>query len=286
MNHKSELEYGAPLRIDLRGILRARMSGWKRALIPGALLGALERLVHQEELNQLLKQTYPAEGSAFAEALLRALDITIDIRGTENIPDSGRFLFVSNHPLGGLDGVALLAVLGRRYGDDHFRCLVNDLLLNVRPLSRLFLSINKYGSQARKAARIISEAYASDMQLLQFPAGLVSRLHDDGTIHDLTWQKSAVVKAIESGRDIIPVRFEATNSMRFYRTARWRRKLGLKINIEQALLPGEMCKARGSRYTVIFGAPVSHARLRQLTDQGERPAAIAENLRELSDSLK
>lgn len=286
MKEKSEIEYGAPLRIDLRGILRARMSGWKRALIPGALLGALERLVHQSELNQLLQQCYPAEGSAFAEALLNALDIKIKIEGEDNIPEQGRFLFVSNHPLGGLDGIALLSVLGRKYGDEGLRCIVNDLLLNVRPLRKLFLPVNKYGGQARKAAAIIAEAYASDRQMLQFPAGLVSRLHDDGVIRDLAWQKSAVVKAIESGRDIIPIRFEATNSMKFYRTARWRRKLGLKVNIEQSLLPGEMCNARGKSYTVKFGKPVSHQQLRELTAGGQRPADIAEQLRQTVEDMR
>ena len=204
------------LEIDLNRIIRSRIGGWKGRLIPGFLISALERLVHQKELNATLDATYPAEGTAFAEAVYKYFDLTLDVRGMENIPDSGRFIFASNHPLGGLDGIGLIKALGSRYGDDGIRFLVNDMLMNVEPLRPVFLPINKYGSQGRKAAKAIADAYASDMQMLIFPAGLVSRLHPDGEIRDLAWQKSFIQKAVEYERDIIPVRFEGLNRNRSY----------------------------------------------------------------------
>ena len=267
------------LEIDLNRIIRSRIGGWKGRLIPGFLISALERLVHQKELNATLDATYPAEGTAFAEAVYEYFDLTLDVRGMENIPDSGRFIFASNHPLGGLDGIGLIKVLGSRYGDDGIRFLVNDMLMNVEPLRPVFLPINKYGSQGRKAAKAIADAYASDMQMLIFPAGLVSRLHPDGEIRDLAWQKSFIQKAVEYERDIIPVRFEGLNRNRFYRTAWWRKRLGVKINIEQAMLPAELCAARGNSYRVIFGRPVSWRQLADRLAAGATPAALAAEIR-------
>ena len=273
------------LEIDLNRIIRSRIGGWKGRLIPGFLISALERLVHQKELNATLDATYPAEGTAFAEAVYEYFDLTLDVRGMENIPDSGRFIFASNHPLGGLDGIGLIKALGSRYGDDGIRFLVNDMLMNVEPLRPVFLPINKYGSQGRKAAKAIADAYASDMQMLIFPAGLVSRLHPDGEIRDLAWQKSFIQKAVEYERDIIPVRFEGLNRNRFYRTAWWRKRLGVKINIEQAMLPAELCAARGNSYRVIFGRPVSWGQLADRIAAGATPGALAAEIRTIVHTL-
>lgn len=273
------------LQIDLDHILRSRVGGWKGKLIPRPLTAALERMVHQKELNATLDATYPAEGAAFAEALYDYLDLSLEVRGEENIPVDGRFIFASNHPLGGLDGIGLIKTLGARYGDDGFRFLVNDMLMNVVPLRPVFLPINKYGSQGRAAAKAIAEAYASDVQMLIFPAGLVSRIHPDGVIRDLMWQKSFIQKAVEFRRDIIPVHFEGLNRMRFYKTARLRKRLGIGINIEQAMLPAELCAARGNRYTVTFGKPIAWQSIASRIDSGETPAQIAATLRELVHNL-
>lgn len=271
-----------PLKIDLTGIIRSRVKGVKGKLIPGFMLKGLEKLICQDELNALLDRLYPAEGSDFADGLYRELNLEISTQGLDNIPEGEKFVFASNHPLGGLDGIGLIKILGKKYGDEQVRFIVNDMLLHVAPLRNVFLPVNKYGSQAREAARVMNQAYASDRQIVMFPAGLVSRLHPDGKIRDLDWQKSFVVKAIESGRRIIPVRFEALNRMRFYKTAKWRKQSGLKVNIEQALLPGELVAARNKKYHVIFGEPVDPAALRA---SGMTPAAIASHIRQLSDSL-
>lgn len=269
------------MNIDLHRILRERIGGWKGKLIPGFLISALERMVHQRELNEVLDSVRPAQGTEFARKTYDYFDLTLESRGEENIPDEGRFIFASNHPLGGLDGIGLIKVLGRRYGDDGLRFLVNDMLMNVEPLRPVFLPINKYGSQGRAAASAIASAYASDVQMLIFPAGLVSRLQPGGAIEDLTWQKSFVQKAVEYRRDIIPVRFEGRNRMRFYRTARWRKLLGLKVNIEQAMLPAELCASRGKKFRVTFGRPIGWQEISARLAAGETPAQIAASIRAL-----
>lgn len=269
------------MNIDLHRILRERIGGWKGKLIPGFLVSALERMVHQRELNEVLDSVRPAQGTEFARKTYDYFDLTLESRGEENIPDEGRFIFASNHPLGGLDGIGLIKVLGRRYGDDGLRFLVNDMLMNVEPLRPVFLPINKYGSQGRAAASAIASAYASDVQMLIFPAGLVSRLQPGGAIEDLTWQKSFVQKAVEYRRDIIPVRFEGRNRMRFYRTARWRKRLGLKVNVEQAMLPAELCASRGKKFRVTFGRPIGWQEISARLSDGETPAQIAASIRAL-----
>lgn len=271
------------LQLDIKGILKKRIPSHKQKFIPGFLYSALAHLIHQDELNEMLRVTYPSQGSEFSAKILKHLDIEIEIMGEENLPPAdGRAVFASNHPLGGLDGIALIAVLGQRYGDENIRFMVNDLLMNVEPLSNVFLPINKYGSQARAAAEAINAEYASDRHMIVFPAGLVSRLHPGGKVHDLKWQKAFVQKATENDRDIVPIRFVALNRKRFYRLAKWRKKFGIKVNIEQATLPAELCASRGKRFRIIIGKPISVSELKQ---SGKSFPQLAEEIQSLVYAL-
>ena len=264
-----------PLQLNLTEIIKSR-AGSKGKFIPRWLLRGLERIIHQDELNEMLRVSHPAEGSDFSRRIVEHLNLTVDVDGLDNLPDGRPYVFASNHPLGGLDGVALVGVLGSRFGDENVRVMVNDLLMNVKPLAGVFLPINKYGSKgARKSSMLLNESMEAGRHIVMFPAGLVSRLQPspessdtacrvskNKIIRDLAWKKSFVSKALEFNREIVPVKFEGLNSMRFYKTARWRKRLGLKINIEQALLPGEVCRSRGKHFTIKFGTPVDPAALK------------------------
>lgn len=268
-----------PLRIDLQRIVNERLSKGKRRFVPRWLVRRLERLVRQEELNGILERTYPKVGTEFAKGSLEDLNVSLKVEGMENIPSEGRFVFASNHPLGGLDGIALIAVLGAKYGDDHLRFPVNDLLLNVKPLDNVFVGINKYGSQGRETAERLNKVWSDpDKQIVIFPAGLVSRLGKKGVIADLEWQKSFVAKAVETERSIIPVRIDALNTRGFYRFARWRKRLHIGVNLEQALLPGQVCKSKGKTIRIIFGKPIDPQSLRE---NKAKPKEIAAQIRKL-----
>lgn len=260
-----------PLKIDLDSILAAR--GIKKSPLTTIVTGCLKKIIHQDDLNAILEFCYPAEGWQFCEKVEEFLNITISTSGTENIPSEGRFIFASNHPLGGLDGISLIGILAKRYSNDNFRFLVNDMLMNVLPLRNVFLPINKYGKQGRAAAEEINATYASDKQMAIFPAGLVSRRGKKG-IADLAWQKAFVAKAIKYHRDIIPVRFIGLNSPRFYRIAQWRKRIGFKINIEQALLPSEVFRSKGKHFKIVFGKPVSWEKLADINRQHSEIAAM------------
>lgn len=241
--------------IDIRKTLRERLPG-KSRYIPSFVVRWLERLVRQDEMNETLDVIGERRGVNAAVAALDHLGITVEATGEEHIPSGGRFLFVSNHPLGGLDGIALIARIGKRYGGE-IRFLVNDLLMAVEPLRDVFLPINKYGRQGREAVAQIESEYAGDRQMLTFPAGLCSRRLPDGTIGDLDWKKTAVTMAARYKRDIIPIYFDAVNSKRFYRIARWRERLGIRFNYEMILLPDELYRKRGATLRFTVGEPIA-----------------------------
>lgn len=243
------------MRIDVDEVLRKRMPRHYRH-IPKWLIAWLKRTIHQDELNAILQHmTAQPGGVEAADAALRDLQVTATLVGEHNVPRQGRYIFVSNHPLGGLDGLSLISVLGHKY-NGHIRFLVNDLLMAVKPLQGIFLPVNKYGRQSRLAAAEIERQYQGDNQMITFPAGLCSRMTGNGDIHDLEWHKMVVTHALHSHRDIVPLYFDGRNSRFFYRLARWRERLGIKFNYEMVYLPGEMFKCRGAHFKVYVGQPV------------------------------
>lgn len=249
--------------------------------IPRFAINYLKRTIHQEDMNGILERNNDVDGVAFTRALVdKEFNITLEVKGEENIPAEGKFIFVSNHPLGGLDGIGLSTVLGEKY-DGKIRFFVNDVLTLIPQLQSIFIPINKYGAQARSLATVANEAYASDNQIISFPAGLCSR-KQQGEIKDLQWQKSFVSKAIEYQRDIIPIYFDAKNSNFFYNFANLRKKLGIKFNIELIYLPDEMFKNKNKTFTITFGKPISW----QSLDKSKTHLEWANHIKEIAYSLK
>ena len=262
-----------PIKIDVDSVLRERLPRHYK-YIPRFAVRWLERTICQDRLNAILTKMAGRNSVDAATAALHEMDITVKASGMDRLPD-GRYMFVSNHPLGGLDGLALISLLGNHY-DHKIKFLVNDLLMAVEPLRGVFLPVNKYGSQSRAAAADIEQALQGTGQFITFPAGLCSRMQPDGTIADLTWQKAAVVHAVNYQRDIVPIFFDAQNSRFFYRFAQWRKRLGIKFNIELIFLPKEMIKKCGSTLHVVIGAPIPWSSL-----DASRPKQEAARLRDL-----
>ncbi len=262
-----------PIRIDVDSVLRERLPRHYK-YIPRFAVRWLERTICQDRLNAILTKMAGRNSVDAATAALHEMDITVKASGMDRLPD-GRYMFVSNHPLGGLDGLALISLLGNHY-DHKIKFLVNDLLMAVEPLRGVFLPVNKYGSQSRAAAADIEQALQGTGQFITFPAGLCSRMQPDGTIADLTWQKAAVVHAVNYQRDIVPIFFDAQNSRFFYRFAQWRKRLGIKFNIELIFLPKEMIKKCGSTLHVVIGSPIPWSSL-----DASRPKQEAARLRDL-----
>lgn len=241
-----------PQVLDLEQIIRSR-AGSKARFIPHFLINWFKKVAHQDYINEYLKEGYI--GVEFCENCLKYLGVKIEVSGLENLPEDGRKLtFVSNHPLGAIDGVTLGAIIGRKY-NGNVKYLLNDLLMNLKGMAPHGIPVNKIGGQARNLPKLIDEAFHSENHMLVFPAGLCSR-KIDGKIQDLPWGKAFVAKSRQSGRDIVPIHFEGENSERFYRLANWQKRLGLKFNFAMLLLPDEMYRSAGRQYRITFGKPI------------------------------
>ena len=274
------------IQINLRQIVRERLGRYSR-LVPGFVLRYLEKTVCQDRLNELLRNNFPREGAEFCEGVLADLDVGLTGVGEDKLPSPAqrRVVFVSNHPLGGLDGMALIAWATRRYGGKvHF--VVNNLLDAVAPLRSVFVPVNKHGSQSRESIRVIDEAFAGEDPVLVFPAGLCSRRGSNGEIADLEWQKMFVNKAVEHHRDVVPLYFSGRNSDFFYNFAKIRKQLGLKFNIEMIYLPSEIFRARGSRFTLVCGDTIGWQELRSGKAAMEQAAEIRSLVYSLASRLQ
>ncbi len=243
------------LRVDVDAVLRKK-AGNIYPYIPGFIISYLKRVVHQDEINRILPGMSGYEGLPFIEkALIGELGIEIEVVDPELIPGKGRYVVVSNHPLGGLDGMALMHVIGKNRPDLQF--ISNDILLELSPLASLFAPVNKHGRNNKEAVALLDSLYASEMVVLVFPAGLVSR-RQKGIIADLEWKKSFVTKAVQHKRDIVPVYIQGRNSDFFYNLANWRKRLRVKTNIEMLYLADELFKQRNNRIVIQFGKPIPY----------------------------
>jgi 1-acyl-sn-glycerol-3-phosphate acyltransferase len=238
--------------IDIKEVFRSKNPKLAR-LIPGFIYRYLKRIIHEDFINYFLGKHGHKHDMDFVDAAIEEFNVTIEVIGEENLPKDGKFIFVSNHPLGGFDGLVIMKVIRRHYSS--FKFLVNDILMNLKNLHGLFIPINKHGKQGTESARTIDATFRSDAQVLTFPAGLVSR-KIKGQIVDLVWHKNFVAKAVQYQRDVIPIHMSGNNTNFFYRLANLRKALGIKANIEMLYLVDETYKHRNKHLLVRFGKPI------------------------------
>lgn len=261
--------------IDIEKILKEKM-GTKAKFVPRLLVNWLKRIVHQDEVNAFLWESRDKVGVEWLEECVRYLDMTLKIEGKEHLPkpDDGRlYTFVSNHPLGGEDGVALGAVIGRHY-EGRFRYLVNDLLMNLPGLAPVCIPINKTGSQSRNFPAMVKAGFESDNHMLMFPAGLCSRKRK-GVIRDIPWTKTFISKSVEYQRDVIPIHFSGQNSNFFYRLANFSDRF-LPFNLAMMFLVDEMYKNVHKTFRITIGKPIPW----QTFDKSKSPMEWAQFVRE------
>ena len=263
--------------IDIDAILSSKM-GVKAKRVPRFLVNWLKKIVHQDEVNAFLWDARDLQGTPWLKAGIAFLDNKIVVKGLENLPDDSdgkRYTFVSNHPLGGIDGIAIGSIIGEKY-KDNFRYLVNDLLMNLPGLAPLCIPINKTGKQSRDFPAMVEAGFASDHHMVMFPAGLCSR-KINGEIHDLPWTKTFITKSVQTHRDIVPIYFSGQNSEKFYRIANICKALRLKFNFAMLFLADEMFKNRGKTFEVRIGKPI----LWQTFDKSRKPKEWAQYVQDI-----
>ncbi len=240
--------------INIREVFAEKSPGLAK-VIPGFIYRYLTQILHIEFLNDFLKRTGHLKGIDFVDETVKEFNVKEHIHGIENIPPSGRFIFASNHPLGGFDGMLLMKNVNKVLGELKF--LTNDILMNIPNLNPMFVPVNKHGGHSRDVARIMDETYRSGQQILIFPSGLASR-KIKGKIIDLDWKKHFISKAIQYKRDVIPVFISGRNTNRFYRLANFRKFFKIRWNLEMFFLPDETVKHRNTDVHIHFGKPIKY----------------------------
>ncbi|MBU0487223.1 MAG: 1-acyl-sn-glycerol-3-phosphate acyltransferase [Bacteroidetes bacterium] len=240
--------------IDVDKVIREKNPKLRKRL-PGFVFRYLKRILHEDDINEFINSNSHKYGIDFAEAIIDFFQVNLVVEGLENLPPEGRYVVISNHPLGGLYGIGLINTVGHVRKDILFP--VNDLLLHLDNLRDLFIPVNKHGSN-KENIELFDQAFASEKAILYFPAGMCSR-KQKGCILDLEWKKTIVTKARQHKRDIIPVHFTGRNRNFFYNLANWRKRFGIKGNIEMLYLTDEMFRQRGKDHLIRFGKPIPWA---------------------------
>ena len=240
--------------VDVEGFLKKRL-GKNHRLIPKFVKSYFKRITHQDRVNEFVETYEGIKDFEFLEKVLfEGFKVKIEINNLDFLPSKGRCVVAANHPLGGMDGMALLHAIGLKRRD--VKSLSNELLMNFEPLRNLFIPVNPFGRTTLEAARAIEAYFADDNCIMIFPAGLVSRKQKGGVIKDLEWKKTFITKAVKHQRDIIPAYISGQNSKFFYNLSKWRRKLGVKMNVEMLYLVDEMFKQEGNKIEITFGKPI------------------------------
>lgn len=267
--------------IDFRKIFEAKAPKLMKRM-PNWLFRRIQKLLHEEDINTILSKYGNLQGVEFVQAVVKDFNLNIVVEGAENLTASDRILVASNHPLGGLDGIALIGTVGTYCPEPVTP--VNDFLMYIKNLQPIFIPVNKAGKGVGNKAenlRLFNETFASDSAICYFPFGLCSRKVKGGKIMDLEWKKTFISKAKEYQRDIIPTHIDGRNTRFFYNLARLRKRLKIKVNIEMAFLADEFFKQRNKTLTIVFGKPIPY----QTFDNRHTDAEWAEILRCFSYNL-
>lgn len=249
--------------------------------IPGFILRYLERILHQEEINEFLR-THDTKNHEFCRDVVKEIGMTYAITGVEHIPKNGKCTIVMNHPLGGMDAMIVVDALKEHRTDLRF--IVNDLLLNLEPLKEIFVGVNKHGRTRNGSLMQVNELFASDKAVCIFPAGLVSR-KTHGEIRDLEWKKTFVKQARTYDHLVIPVHIEGRLSNFFYRLANFRKFLGIKTNIEMLYLSDELFKQKGKHIQITVGQPIAASSLDKSKSDVEWAAWFREHVYSLKEKV-
>lgn len=267
-----------PQKVDVAEVLHSKNERLAK-IIPNFIINLLKRIIHQNEINEMLSETGNLTGVDFIGKALKKLNVSYSVKGMENLEEGKKYIFVSNHPLGGLDGMVLIEILGGKYGS--IKVIGNDLLYSLQPLKDTFVPVNKHGRQNKETITNLNSIFESESPVLFFPAGLCSR-KKKGVIMDLHWHKTYVSFAIKHKRDIVPIYFSGKNSESFYRAANLRTFLRIKFNYEMLLLPHEMFKQKNKSFEITIGKPIFY----EVLKSQHTPAYWAEEIKKETYKLK
>jgi len=266
--------------IDIEEVIHSKNPALLKWM-PGFVLRYIKRIIHENDVNDFISRKGDKHSHEFVNEIIKEFGANVTFEGLENIPESGGCIIAANHPIGGLDSISLMQTVAKKRKDIKF--IVNDVLMSLKNLKELFIGVNKHGKNSTEILDTIDAHYASEVAMIIFPAGLVSRKQDNGLIKDLVWKKSFITKAKKHQRNIIPVHIDGKNSNFFYNLARWRSKLGIKTNMEMFYLIDEMYHQKGKEIHIKIGKPIPYQLLTQKYTDQEWARKVKEHIYKLAE---
>jgi 1-acyl-sn-glycerol-3-phosphate acyltransferase len=263
--------------IDVRKIIQSKNPTLYR-WIPNFIIHYLERILHQKEINKFLIENKAAYNIDFCEQVIKLLNVQVDFIGLEKIPKTGKIVLAMNHPLGGMDAMAIASALKGHREDLKF--IVNDILLNLKNLNGIFVGVNKHGKNSLSKREQLANLFSKDEAVCIFPAGLVSR-KINGEVMDLEWKKTFITMSKKNNRTIIPIYIDGKLSNFFYRLSNFRKKIGIKANLEMLYLSNEFFKLQNKHIRIIVGDPIPFDSLPQELNERKQANWVKNKVYEL-----
>ena len=248
--------------------------------LPKFIIRYLQRILHENDVNEFINAHKNDSPEEFCRSVIKMFNIDIQYEGLENIPKNGGAILTMNHPWGGLDAMALVTVVHDRRPDIKF--IVNDVLMHLENLQPLFVGVNKLGKNASRSLRMVEETFAGEELLCIFPAGLVSR-KTKGEVRDLKWKKTFVTRSIKYNKVIIPTYIDGKLTNFFYNLSNFRKKIGIKSNIEMLYLVNELYKQHNKKIKIKFGAPLKSENFDDSKSNDEWAQYVKEKVYQLKD---
>ena len=237
-------------RIDIRKILTAKIPGLFHKypdFVGNIVVNFFKHFLKVDEINRVIEVAGNKRGFDFIDSTFEQLNFTYKMspKEKEKIPSEGRLIIISNHQLGGLDGLALLKAISEVRKD--VKVIANDVLQNLDTLSELFLPLDVYSMNKQRSQILnIENALNDEQAIIIFPAGKVSRLTSRG-IRDLKWQNGALRFSSKLEVPILPIYVQGRNSLAFYVLSL------IHISIGMFMLPQELFRKRNSSISIKIG---------------------------------
>lgn len=216
----------------------------------------LMKLLRLSKLNTIYNRNKHLQGLDFLNAILDEFEIQFEIpeEDLRNIPKEGAFITISNHPLGGIDGILLLKLLLEKRPD--FKIMANFLLQRIEPLAPYVMPVNPFENHKDAKSSVMGfkqtiKHLKEGMPLGLFPAGEVSVMREGKLVVDKPWEEAAMKLAKKAQVPIIPIYFHAKNSKLFYTLSR------ISDTLRTAKLPSELLTQKKRTIYIRIGKPIS-----------------------------
>lgn len=251
--------------IDAERILQETYPDFKLGKDNKLVIKALKKLIHQDDFNEVIRKNQHLRGFAFLDKLLNyfKFNYQIDNDSYNNIPAEGRLIIVANHPIGTLDGLALVKLI--RSVRPDVRIVANRVLSHMEPLASVFLPVDVLSDkkQLKATYKVMLDALENEEAIILFPAGEVSRITPKG-VRDGDWQSGFLKLAHKTQAPILPIHIKAKNSAWFYSASTLYKPLGTMLLVK------EMFNKKNQSIKFQVGAPIPYSAIANSEDTNKQ----------------